>query len=69
MPMYENQFLHASIPVRIILATLAATRLVLGGKLSEVDLRNLLIVALYDGLGAVALGWWLGSFDGRVPAA
>lgn len=67
MPMHDNQFLYATVPVRIILATFAATRLVVGGKLSEADRRNLLLVALYDGLGAVALGWWLGRFDGRVP--
>merc|ERR1711939_859167 len=29
--------------------------------------RNLLVVAAYDGLGAVALGLWLGTFEGRVP--
>ena len=70
MPIEQNQFLYATVPVRIILACVAAGRLILNGRdgnLSTDDKRNLLVVAVYDGLGAVALGLWLGTFDGRVP--
>lgn len=70
MPIEQNQFLYASVPIRIILACTAAGRLTLdrsGGNLSSGDRWNLLVVAVYDGLGGVALGWWLGSFGGRVP--
>ncbi|KAH7390340.1 hypothetical protein BKA64DRAFT_678997 [Cadophora sp. MPI-SDFR-AT-0126] len=69
MPIEQNQFLYASVPVRIILACIAAARLVLDGKdgnLSRDDRRNLLVVAGYDGLGAVGLGLWMGTFVGRV---
>ncbi|KAG4422178.1 hypothetical protein IFR04_004684 [Cadophora malorum] len=70
MPIAQNQFLYATVPVRIILACMAAARLVLEGRdgnLSADEKRNLLVVAAYDGLGAVALGLWLGTFEGRVP--
>ncbi|KAH9218263.1 hypothetical protein DL95DRAFT_385669 [Leptodontidium sp. 2 PMI_412] len=70
MPIEQNQFLFATVPVRIILACMAAARLFLDGSrgsLSSDDRRSLMVVAGYDGLGAVALGWWLGTFGGRVP--
>ncbi|KAK0105469.1 hypothetical protein ONS95_004166 [Cadophora gregata] len=70
MPLEQNQFFYATVPVRIILACMATARLVLDGKvgsLSKEDRINLLMVVGYDGLSAVVLGWWLGSFGGRVP--
>lgn len=67
MPIEQNQFLYATVPVRMILAAVAAIRLLIGGGLGKEERRNLLVVALYDGGGAMVLGWWLGSFDGRCP--
>jgi hypothetical protein len=64
MPISENAFLYASVPVRIILAALAAVKAGLGAGEEE---RTLWGVAAYDGLGGVVLGFWLGKWDGRVP--
>jgi hypothetical protein len=64
MPPASNQFLHASVPARIILAMLAAVRLPAARK----EERNpLLITAIYDGLGGLFVGYWLGRWDGRAP--
>jgi hypothetical protein len=68
MPMHENQFLYASAPVRIILAGVAALKLlVAGNKMSAEHSKELLAVALYDGIGGFLVGWWLGTWGGRVP--
>lgn len=71
MPVSQNQFLYASVPVRLILAFVAAARALLiidgstpGGKLERVFLWQ--IVAL-DGVGGLFLGWWLSDFSGRLP--
>lgn len=69
MPMEENQFLHASAPVRVLLASLAgvkwlATRNAGAGAASTA----LLGVVLYDGLGGLVLGWYLGTFSGKIAA-
>ncbi|KAL2062464.1 hypothetical protein VTL71DRAFT_6730 [Oculimacula yallundae] len=69
MPIEQNQFLHASVPIRIILAVVSIVRLVLDrnvGNLSGGEKRSLAVVAAYDGLGAVGLGLWLGTFGGKV---
>jgi hypothetical protein len=71
MPIAENQFLHASAPIRVLLALLA------GLKWLTIDAENarlykkrnvLLGVLLYDGLGGLLLGWYLGTFGGKVAA-
>lgn len=67
MPIEENQFLHASVPVRIFLALLAVVRLLVVKNISKDGRNEMLFVALYDGLGAVICGWQIGRFDGRVP--
>lgn len=64
MPIAENSFLYASVPVRIILAVMAAVKAGLGAGEEE---RALWVVAAYDGLGGVVLGFWLGRWDGRIP--
>jgi hypothetical protein len=66
MPISENQFLHASVPVRIFLALVAALRLLLVKNISRDGQKEMLFVFLYDGIGAVICGWQLGRFDGRV---
>ena len=68
MPQEENQLLYASVPVRMILATVAATKLAVDNWQGRNSQRELWGIMLYDGLGGFLLGWWLGSFGGKVPA-
>ncbi|EEH21828.2 hypothetical protein PABG_04044 [Paracoccidioides brasiliensis Pb03] len=64
MPIELNQFLHASVPVRMILAGLAALRL---PTARTQDRMALITVTLYDALGGLILGYTLGRWDGKVP--
>ncbi|KAJ7888509.1 hypothetical protein B0H13DRAFT_2042226 [Mycena leptocephala] len=69
MPIAENQFLHASAPVRVSLALLAGLKwLTIGAENARLyKKRNMLLgVLLYDGLGGLLLGWYLGTFSGKV---
>jgi hypothetical protein len=69
VPQEENQFLYASVPVRMILAAVAAAKMAIDRVQGRHSLqRELLGIALYDGLGGFLLGCWLGSFGGKVPA-
>ncbi|KAJ6545357.1 hypothetical protein B0H19DRAFT_1266806 [Mycena capillaripes] len=71
MPIAENQFLHASAPVRVSLALLAGLKwLTIGAENARLyKKRNVLLgVLLYDGLGGLLLGWYLGTFSGKVAA-
>lgn len=63
VPIAENQFLHASVPVRIILAFVAMIRSLTADKDERMTLWG---VAVLDGIGGLILGWWLGRWDGRV---
>jgi hypothetical protein len=67
MPISENQFLHASVPVRILLALVAAVRLVIVRNVSKDGQNEMLFVTLYDGIGGLICGWQLGNFSGRLP--
>lgn len=67
MPIEQNQFLHASVPVRMFLALLAAARLVFVQNVSTEGRNEMLFVAIYDGLGGAICGWQLGNFSGKVP--
>ncbi|EJD43403.1 hypothetical protein AURDEDRAFT_114734 [Auricularia subglabra TFB-10046 SS5] len=70
-PQADNQFLYASVPVRMLLASLAGIR---WATVRHRDARlydganALLVIALYDGLGGAALGWYLGSYSGKTLA-
>jgi hypothetical protein len=66
MPIEENQLLHASVPVRILLAALALLRLLSTPKMTSDGRGQMLFVILYDGLGGILCGWQLGRWDGRV---
>lgn len=68
MPISENQFLHASVPVRIFLALVAGSRLLLFDNMSKDGRNEMLFVILYDGIGAIICGWQLGNFSGVAPA-
>jgi len=65
MPMEQNVFLYATVPVRLILAFVAGIKAVVGGDTEEKG--GLWGVAVYDGGGAIVLGLWLGSWGGRIP--
>lgn len=66
--MEENQFLYATVPVRMILASVAGLKVLLAGReIGMEEKRALLGIAIYDGLGGVVLGWRLGGWSGRVP--
>jgi hypothetical protein len=70
MPTHSNQFLYASVPVRMILGGIAGIKLLasMAGKGSGLGaLGGLWFVTLYDGMGGFLLGWWLGSWSGRAP--
>jgi hypothetical protein len=67
MPVEENQWLYASVPVRLVLGALLLVRVGIGRGLTAAEKRSLLNLGLYDGFGALVLGWWLGRFDGRLP--
>ena len=69
--MEENQFLHASAPVRVLLASLAGLKWLTISRENAglYTKRNaLLAVLLYDGLGGLVLGWYLGTFSGKVAS-
>jgi hypothetical protein len=68
MPISENQFLHASVPVRMGLAITAGLRLLLMKDVMSTDgVNQMLFVLLYDGLGGALCGYELGNFSGRIP--
>ena len=67
MPIEENQWLHASVPVRVLLAGFLITRALFGKGLTSKEKQSLINLAVYDGLGGVILGLWLGKWNGRLP--
>jgi len=68
LPLHQNVFLYASVPVRMILATVAGLKLLqVGPEISSTGRTELLSVLLYDGIGGIILGWFLGSWSGRIP--
>jgi hypothetical protein len=66
MPIEQNQWLHASVPVRLLLAALLILRALIGTGLTVAEKKSLLSLAIYDGLGGAVLGLWLGRWDGRI---
>jgi hypothetical protein len=83
MPLEKNAFLYASAPIRIILAGLAGVKLVIqcyfprqigaagvSAQVSDVTRSRTGIlygILLYDGLGGLLVGWWLGTYSGKIP--
>ncbi|RDL40843.1 uncharacterized protein BP5553_00822 [Venustampulla echinocandica] len=74
MPIEENQFLHASVPIRVILSCIMGCRLLLDSvmgagksRLNQKDRKALIGLGIYDGVGGLILGWTLGNWSGRVP--
>lgn len=67
----QNAVLHASVPVRILVALVAAARYALDrdrGRPHTSHSTPVLVAALYDGLGGAILGHWLGNYSGVAPA-
>ncbi|KAK6363619.1 hypothetical protein TWF730_001043 [Orbilia blumenaviensis] len=69
VPIEQNQFLHASVPIRLGVATLLATSAVVNQKdMDDKSWRTHVGFALWDGIGALWLGWYLGRWDGQCSA-
>ncbi|PGH12986.1 hypothetical protein AJ79_03959 [Helicocarpus griseus UAMH5409] len=63
VPIEQNQFLHASVPVRILLAALAAARLPFANSQER---KVLMMITLYDLLGGGMVGYSLDRWNGKV---
>ena len=67
MPLEENQFVFASVPVRLMLsAGIFALCMMKGKEMSKGGFWELMGLAVFDGLAATGLGFYLGRFDGIV---
>jgi hypothetical protein len=70
MPLEDNQFIAASVPIRLGLAALMGTICVIHRKtLSKSGFRELALLAIADASAAVVLGLKLGRWDGMVANA
>jgi hypothetical protein len=70
MPLEENQFVAASVPVRMGLALLMASVCVLHRKsMTKSGFWELTSLILLDGSAAIGLGLQLGRWDGMVSNA
>lgn len=68
IPMDQNTFLHASVPVRMLLAAISGLRLLFISNISKEGRNQMLFVLFYDGLGGAFCGWQLENFSGIAPA-
>ena len=70
VPIVENQFLHASVPLRLLMSVLLPTKYWSEkGTVSEEAEKEFLFVATHDGVLGLFLGWQLGRWDGRVAGS
>ncbi|KAJ0418899.1 hypothetical protein BJY00DRAFT_287229 [Aspergillus carlsbadensis] len=69
MPLEQNQWLHASVPIRLWISGMLIGNVLLRRKtMSREGYWEFLILGVMDGVSAFALGKYLGRFDGRVPS-
>jgi hypothetical protein len=64
----RNQFLYASVPIRLVVGSLAGLLLMVKGKgMSREGRREMWGLVVYDLVSVLALGRWLGEggFSGR----
>ncbi|KAL5340562.1 hypothetical protein BJX70DRAFT_396547 [Aspergillus crustosus] len=68
MPIDENQFLYASVPIRLCVSGMMLAHLLLRGRtgMSESGFWEFVAFAMLDGGSAMGLGLYLGRFDGRI---
>jgi hypothetical protein len=67
MPLEQNQFVYASVPVRLMLsAAMLALCLLKRKEMSSNGFWELLGLSIFDGCAATTLGFYLGRFDGIV---
>jgi hypothetical protein len=70
MPVAENQFLHASVPLRLLASVLLGVKTWSERRtMSKEGRKEVLWVAAYDGALGLYLGWQLGRLDGRVSGS
>jgi hypothetical protein len=70
MPIEENQFIAASVPVRLGLAALMGTICIVHRKtMSRSGFMELAALAALDGAMAIWLGFYIGRWDGMVKNA
>jgi hypothetical protein len=69
MPIAENQWLHASVPIRLWISAMLIGNVLLRRKtMSREGYWEFLMLGVMDGVSAFTLGIYLGRFDGRVPS-
>jgi uncharacterized membrane protein len=69
MPIAENQWLHASVPIRLWISAMLIGNVLLRQKtMSREGYWEFLMLGVMDGVSAFALGIYLGRFDGRIPS-
>ncbi|KAL5365276.1 hypothetical protein BJX96DRAFT_158875 [Aspergillus floccosus] len=70
MPIEENQFLHASVPIRLFVSGVLFGHTLLRGRsgMSEEGYWEFLGFAVMDAGAAIAVGVQLGRFDGMVSS-
>ena len=70
MPIEQNQLLHATVPLRFCTSAIMCWTWLRNRKnLTQDGVGEFLGTAVYDLVSTVALGWWLGTFSGRVPSS
>lgn len=70
MPIEENQYLHASVPIRLFVSGVLFGHTLLRGRkgMSEEGYREFLGFAVMDAGAAIMVGLQLGRFNGIVPS-
>ena len=75
MPIEKNQFLYASVPVRLLLGSIAIGRALTmpftnpkyaGSEEGKAERSELMQIAALDIIGGIFVGWSLNTFGGRI---
>lgn len=71
MPIEENQWLHVSVPVRLLLSASLGINLLIRGRseMSKEGYAEFMLLGAVDLVGALILGRQLGTFSGMVPVS
>jgi hypothetical protein len=70
MPIEDNQWLHTSVPVRLLLSGSLCTHVLFRGReaMSREGFFEFLTLGILDLVGALVLGHELGTFSGIIPS-